>query len=112
MNLHVETQGRFPRLSGVRTVVLHDRGGRILHVHQALLFAGPAPTPTASALESIARRAASRRRGLPAELLVLHLEGPFPGSGPQRVDVARGALVPETRRRAPVARRTPRRRRK
>jgi hypothetical protein len=96
MNLHVETRGNFPRLGGVRTIVLHDRGGRIHHVHQALLFEGPAPTPTLAALEATARQAASRRVGLPADLLVLHLEGPLPGSGPYRVDVARGVLIART----------------
>jgi hypothetical protein len=112
MNLHVETHGRFPRLTGVRTVVLHDRRGRIHHVHQALLFAGPALIPSLSGLEAIARRAANRRASLPPDLLVLHLEGPFPGHAPHRVDVARGVLVPESRRRAPLTRRPARRRRK
>ena len=96
MNLHVETRGRFPRLCGIRTIVLHDRGGGIQHIHQALLFDGPAPPPTLAALEATARRAASRRVGLPTDLLVLHLEGPLPGSGPYRVDVARGVLVGRT----------------
>jgi len=91
MNLHVETRGRFPGFSGVRSIVLHDRGGRIHHVHQALLFEGP--TPSLAALEAIARRAAGRRVGLPPDLLVLHLEGPLPAAGPYRVDVARGVLV-------------------
>ena len=50
MNLHVDTRGKFPKLAGVKTLVLHDRGGRIHHVHQALLFAGPGPAPTAVAL--------------------------------------------------------------
>ena len=93
MNLHVDTRGKFPKLAGVKTLVLHDRGGRIHHVHQALLFAGPGPAPTAVALEAIARRAASRRPGLPEDLLVLQLEGPLPGPGRYRVDVARGVLV-------------------
>ena len=93
MKLHVDTQGRFPRLTGVRTVVLHDRGGRIHHVHQALVFEGPDAPPTTTFLEAIARRAATRRAGLPPDLLALHLEGSFPGLGPHRVDVARGVLV-------------------
>lgn len=94
MNLQVQVQGRFPRCIGVRTVVLHDHGGRIHHVHQALIFESARRVPDAAALEAVARRGANRRRPLPEGLVALHLEGAFPGPGPHRVDVARGVLIP------------------
>jgi hypothetical protein len=92
MNLRVDVRGKFPRCTEVHTVVLHDRSGRVHHVHQALVFESKAAPATPGFIEAVARKAASRR-GAPADLLALHLEGPVTGTGPHRVDVARGVLV-------------------
>jgi len=92
MNLRFDVRGRFPRCTEVHTVVLHDRSGRIHHLHQALVFESTAAPPAPGFIEAVARKCASRRRA-PPDLLALHVEGPLPGTGPHRVDVTRGVLV-------------------